>query len=217
MPEGPEDYPKVHLPDVPHRRLLEGQAAFVTGANSGIGDAVAISLGAAGADVCVDFVGNPDPAAEIESHGSKAVVHQADVSRKEQVVAMFENTRTAFGTGDIPVNNAGLQRDSKFEDMTLAQWRKVIDVNLTGRFLCAREAVREFKRRGVKPGVSRAEGKIICMSSVHQVIPYKRTGEAPEIGRAAVRLAGDDSDCIHGISLFVDGGMTLCPGFEAGG
>ncbi len=258
--------------------------AVVTGANSGIGRAVAISLGGAGANVCVNFVGNPDAAAEvvaeIESQGSKAIVHQADVSNEEQVIAMFDDVRAAFGTVDILVCNAGLQQDAKFEDMTLAQWQKVIDVNLTGQFLCAREAVREFKKRGVRPEVSCAAGKIICMSSVHEVIPwgghvnyaaskggvmlmmksiaqevapwrirvnsicpgairtpintdawntpehyaalmklipYKRIGEAPEIGRAAVWLASDDSDYIHGISLFVDGGMTLYPGFEAGG
>src|SRR5258708_1215267 len=176
MPEDPKDYPKVHLPDVPHRRLLEGQVAVVTGANSGIGKAVAISLGAAGANVCVNFVGNPEAAAEvvaeIGSHGSKAIVHQADVSKEDQVIAMFGDARAAFGTVDILVNNAGLQQDAKFEDMTPAQWQKVIDVNLTGQFLCAREAVREFKRRGVRPEISCAAGKIICMSSVHEVIPW---------------------------------------------
>jgi glucose 1-dehydrogenase len=70
------------------------------------------------------------------------------------------------------VANAGLQRDAAYDEMTLEQWNKVISVNLTGQFLCTREAVKEFKRRGVREEVSAAAGKIICMSSVHQVIPW---------------------------------------------
>ena len=284
MPDSHENYPSAIVPDLPHRRLLEGQTAIVTGASSGIGRAVAVSLGGAGANVCVNYVVGPDAAqevvAEIQSHGSKAFAQQADISKEDQVIAMFDAVRKEFGTVDILVNNAGLQQDSRFEDMTLAQWQKVIDVNLTGQFLCSREAVREFKKRGVRPEISCAAGKIICMSSVHEVIPwgghvnyaaskggvmlmmksiaqevapwrirvnsicpgairtpintgawdtpehyaalmklipYKRIGEAPEIGRAAVWLASDDSDYIHGTSIFIDGGMTLYPGFEAGG
>jgi glucose 1-dehydrogenase len=174
---------------------------------------------------------------------------------------MFEAVRNEFGSVDILVNNAGLQSDAPFVEMTRAQWQKVIDVNLTGQFLCAREAVREFRRQGVRPEISCAAGKIICISSVHEVIPwagqevapwrirvnsiapgairtpinmgawdtpehyaellklipYKRIGEAQEIGRAAAWLVSDDSDYIHGVTLFVDGGMTLYPGFETGG
>src|SRR5438046_4808901 len=85
---------------------------------------------------------------------------------------MFAKMFREFGTVDILINNAGLQKDSKFEDMTLEQWNTVIGVNLTGQFLCAREAVREFKRRGIKKEVSCAAGKIICISSVHDVIPW---------------------------------------------
>ena len=87
-------------------------------------------------------------------------------------MAMYEAMFKKFGTIDILVNNAGIQRDSPFDQMTLAQWQAVIDVNLTGQFLCAREAVKEFKRRGVVESVSCAAGKIICMSSVHEVIPW---------------------------------------------
>jgi glucose 1-dehydrogenase len=164
--------------------------------------------------------------------------------------------------------------------MTLAQWNTVIGVNLTGQFLCAREAIREFKRRGVVKEVSAAAGKIICMSSVHEVIPwaghanyaaskggvmllmksiaqevaphrirvnsicpgairtpintaawdtpaayeelmklvpYKRIGEPEDIGQVAAFLASDLADYINGASIFVDGGMTLYPGFAAGG
>ena len=278
------DYPEVHLPQVPARRLLEGQTAIVTGASSGIGKAVAVALGASGAQVCVNYVTGSEKAEAvveaIEKDGSHAFAHQADVSREADVVAMFEATREEFGAVDILVNNAGLQVDAPFVEMTHAQWQKVIDVNLTGQFFCAREAVREFRRHGVRPEISCAAGKIICVSSVHEVIPwaghvnyaaskggvmlmmksiaqevapwrirvnsiapgairtpinmaawdtpehyaellklipYKRIGEPQEIGRAAAWLASDDSDYVHGVTLFIDGGMTLYPGFETGG
>jgi glucose 1-dehydrogenase len=157
-------------------KKLSGQTALVTGANSGIGEGVAISLGEAGANVVVNYVANPDAANEIvekiKSFGSNAVAIQADVSKEDQVISMFQQTVQQFGTLDILVNNAGLQRDARFHEMTLAQWQLVIDVNLTGQFLCAREAVREFLRRGIVPERSVACGKIICMSSVHELIPW---------------------------------------------
>jgi glucose 1-dehydrogenase len=272
------------MPNVPARRLLEGQTAIVTGASSGIGKAIALQLGRAGANVCVNYVTGPEKAQEvadaIEEAGSHAVDIRADVSSEADVQAMFAQAKEEFGTVDILVNNAGLQVDAPFHEMSLAQWQKVIDVNLTGQFLCSREAVREFKRRGVVPGVSCSAGKIICISSVHEVIPwaghvnyatskggvmlmmksiaqevapwrirvnsiapgairtpintqawdtpehysellklipYKRIGEPEEVGRAAVWIASDDADYVHGITLFVDGGMTLYPGFETGG
>lgn len=148
---------------------LAGQKALVTGANSGIGEAVAIALGEAGADVVVNYVTGEDRAEavadEIRRSGVRALVHQADVSEEDQVQQMFRCAIAELGTIDILVNNAGLQRDAPFHAMTLAEWSRVIGVNLTGQFLCAREAVREFLRRGVVPGVSRAAGKIICISS----------------------------------------------------
>ena len=157
-------------------KKLSGQTALVTGANSGIGEGVAISLGEAGANVVVNYVANPDAANEIvekiKSFGSNAVAIQADVSKEDQVISMFQQTVQQFGTLDILVNNAGLQRDAKFHEMTLAQWQLVIDVNLTGQFLCGREAIREFLRRGIVPERSVACGKIICMSSVHELIPW---------------------------------------------
>ena len=109
---------------------------------------------------------------EIEGFGVRAYAHEADVSQEDQVVAMVARMVEEFGTIDIMVANAGLQRDAPVDEMTLAQWQKVMDVNLTGQFLCAREAAKEFVRRGVVPEVSRAAGKIICMSSVHQIIPW---------------------------------------------
>jgi len=157
-------------------KKLSGQTALVTGANSGIGEGVAIALGEAGANVIVNFVSNPDVAnavvEKIISFGSNAIAIQADVSKEEQVIGMFKQAVDQFGTVDILINNAGLQRDSKFHEMTLAQWQLVIDVNLTGQFLCAREAIREFLRRGIVAERSVACGKIICMSSVHELIPW---------------------------------------------
>jgi glucose 1-dehydrogenase len=265
-------------------RLLVGQKALVTGANSGIGRGVAIALGQAGADVVVNYVVGEDAAeavvAEIRKAGVKAYAHPTDVSNEAQVNAMFERMCQEFGTIDILVNNAGLQRDAPFASMTLQQWNTVIGVNLTGQFLCARAAVREFLRRGVVPSISCAAGKIICMSSVHQeipwaghpnyasskggiklmmeslaqevaphrirvnaiapgairtpintaawqtpqayaslmtLVPYGRIGEPEDIARAAVWLASDQSDYVVGTTLFVDGGMTLYPGFATGG
>ncbi|OSI76497.1 sugar dehydrogenase [Bradyrhizobium canariense] len=156
--------------------ILEGQPALVTGANSGIGRAVALGLAASGADVVVNYVVDPqaadDVAHQVEALGRKAITIKADVSNEEDVQSMFSSAIGRFGTLHIVVNNAGLQRDAPFHDMTLEQWNKVIGVNLTGQFLCAREAIREFKRRGVVKDISAAAGKLVCMSSVHQEIPW---------------------------------------------
>ncbi|HEX3208096.1 MAG TPA: glucose 1-dehydrogenase [Geminicoccaceae bacterium] len=279
-----DELPPVVMPSCEIRRTLAGQKALVTGANSGIGRGVALALGKAGAAVVVNYVAAPEQAeevvAEIRHEGGQAFAYKADVSQEDQVQAMFAKMITEFETIDILVNNAGLQRDARLEEMTLAQWNLVIGVNLTGQFLCAREAVREFKRRGVRPEISCAAGKIICISSVHEVIPwaghinyaaskggiqmmmksiaqevaphrirvnsvcpgairtpintaawntpeayaelmklvpYKRIGEVEDIGRVTAWLASDEADYITGASIFVDGGMTLYPGFEAGG
>ena len=279
-----ENLPPVVMPSCEVRKVLAGQKALVTGANSGIGKGVALALGKAGADVVVNYVSRPEQAeevaAEIRHEGGNAYAHQADVSQEDQVRAMFAEMFEKFGTIDILVNNAGLQKDACLEEMTLKDWNTVIGVNLTGQFLCAREAVKEFKRRGVRPEVSCAAGKIVCISSVHEVIPwaghinyaaskggvmmmmksiaqetaphrirvnsvcpgairtpintaawstpeayaelmklvpYKRIGEVEDIGRVVAWLASDEADYITGASIFVDGGMTLYPGFEAGG
>jgi glucose 1-dehydrogenase len=164
------------MPTLPIPALLKGQKALVTGANSGIGKAVAIALGQAGADVAVNYVDGEAAAQEVVAAigacGSRAIAIKADVSSETDVQAMFQQMYREFGTIDILVNNAGLQRDAPFDQMTLAQWNMVLGVNLTGQFLCAREALREFKRRGVVKEISVAAGKIICMSSVHEVIPW---------------------------------------------
>ena len=164
------------LPTLAVPVILKGQKALVTGANSGIGRAIALALGAAGADVAVNYVDGEAAAQEVVNSigalGGRAIAIKADVSSEAEVQAMFQLMIQEFGTIDILVNNAGLQRDAPFDQMTLAQWNFVIGVNLTGQFLCAREALREFKRRGVVKEVSVAAGKIICISSVHEVIPW---------------------------------------------
>jgi glucose 1-dehydrogenase len=171
-----EKLPDVVMPRCELHKILKGQKVLVTGANSGIGKAVAIAMGEAGADVMVNYYTNEadalDVVKKIEAYGVKAMAYQADVSQETQVEEMFRTMKAHFGTIDILVNNAGIQMDAPFHEMTLQQWRRVIDVNLTGHFLCARAAIREFKQRGVIPEVSCSAGKIIFISSVHEVIPW---------------------------------------------
>ena len=267
-------------------KKLQGQVAIVTGGDSGIGAGVAKALAAEGAHVVVNHssahsIDKGDKiVSEIITDGGSAVRYQCDVSKEEEVVAMFADTIKDCNTIDILVNNAGWQKDAPFQEMTLEQWNLVIGVNLTGQFLCSREAIREFLRRGVDPARSKAAGKIIQMSSVHEVIPwgghanyaaskggvmmlmktlaqefagkkirinsicpgaiqtpinrqawespealeklltlvpYQRIGQPEDIGKAAVWLASDESDYVTGASLFVDGGMTLYPGFSDNG
>lgn len=161
----------------PNKRLA-GQTAIVTGANSGIGAAIAEALGKDGANVVINYIVNPE-AAEDLAHRicddpicGQAITFNADVTREDQVEAMFQTAIDTFGTVDIVVPNAGLQRDYRLHEMPLSEWQKVIDVNLTGQFLCARAGLREFMRRGMRPEVSRALGKIIHISSVHEIIPW---------------------------------------------
>lgn len=267
-------------------QLLKNQIAIITGASSGIGAGCAIELSKAGATVIVNYpvAATKDMAQKvvdtITASGGKAIAYQCDVSKEPEVMQMFADVIKQFGTVDILINNAGLQKDAKFTEMTLEQWNFVIGVNLTGQFLCAREAIKEFLRRGVDETKSKAAGKIICMSSVHEVIPWaghanyaaskggvmllmktlaqefapkkirinsiapgaiatpinhsgwdtpdhlqqllklipaKRIGQVEDIGKAAVWLCSDESDYVNGTSLFVDGGMTLYPGFEDNG
>jgi glucose 1-dehydrogenase len=265
-------------------KKLQGQVAIVTGASSGIGAGVAKALSEAGAIVVINYSSSPEKADvvlnEIKAKGGEGFTVKADVSREAEVIDMFQQTINRYGTVDILVNNAGLQKDAKFHNMTLEEWNHVIGINLTGQFLCSREAIKEFMRRGIVPERSKSAGKIVCMSSVHEVIPWaghanysaskggvmmlmksiaqeyaplkirvnsigpgairtpinhaawqtpeaynqllklipaKRIGEAEDIGGAAVWLSSDDSEYVNGITLFVDGGMLLYPGFEDNG
>ena len=263
---------------------LKGQSALVTGADSGIGKGVALALASAGANVIINHVDAHEIAQqtvdEITAAGGAAYAIHADISKEDEVKAMFAEMYQQYGTIDILVNNAGIQKDSKFVDMTLDQWNFVIGINLTGQFLCSREATKEFIRRGVVPERSKAAGKIICMSSVHEVIPwaghvnyatskggvsmfmktiaqelaphkirvvgigpgaiqtpinkgawgtpealeklltlipYNRIGEPEDIGKLAAWLVSDEADYITGTTIFMDGGMTLYPGFADNG
>ena len=263
---------------------LKGQKALVTGASSGIGEGIARALAAAGAAVVVNYAGSVDNANRvvdgIKTAGGEARAIRADVAREPDVDAMFAEMLAAWGRIDILVSNAGIQKDAAFVDMTLEQWNTVLGVNLTGTFLCTRAAARAMIGQGVVPGVSRAAGKIICIWSVDEVIPwaghvnyasskggmkmfmqsvaqelaphrirvnaispgaiqtpinraawetpdalkslltlipYGRIGVPEDIGQAAVWLASDASDYVHGQSIFVDGGMTLYPEFAHGG
>lgn len=265
---------------------LKNQVAIITGASSGIGSGVAHAIAKSGAAVVINYPYDKEKEAaqkvldDISAGGGRGIIFMADVSKEDQVIKMFADVIKQFGTVDILVNNAGIQKDSPFQEMTLENWNLVLNVNLTGQFLCAREAVKEFLRRGIKTERSVAAGKIICMSSVHQVIPwaghanyatskggimllmktlaqefapkkirvnsiapgaiktninrsawdtpgaekkllelipYGRVGETSDIGKAAVWLASDQSDYVNGATLFVDGGMTLFPGFTTNG
>jgi glucose 1-dehydrogenase len=175
LPEDP-NYPTPLVPSGCVPPILKGQRAIVTGANTGIGKAVAIALGQAGADVVVNYLQGEDEAGQvvemIRRTGSLALAVQADIAREDEVQALFGQAVDEFGTLDILVNNAGLHDEAPIDKMTLAQWNHVIGVNLTGQFLCIREAIRLFKQRGVIEPVSVSAGKIICISSVHEVIPY---------------------------------------------
>jgi glucose 1-dehydrogenase len=263
---------------------LSGQTALVTGGSSGIGAGIVRALARVGAQVAVNFRSHGEAAnrivREIERDGGRAIPVEADVASEEAVESMVRQVLDRFGRLDILVANSGLQQDAPFREMTLDQWRRVIDVNLTGQFLCCRAAVRQFMAQKERPDLSRARGKIICMSSVHEVIPwaghvnyaaskggvmlmmksiaqevaparirvnaiapgairtpinraawetedalrkllklipYGRIGEPEDIAKAAVWLASDESDYVTGTTLFVDGGMTLYPGFADNG
>ncbi len=161
----------------PNERL-KGQTAIVTGGSTGIGAAVAMALGKDGANVIVNYLSHQEEAEKIvkeineNSICGEAIAMMADVSKEKDVINIFQEGIAKFGTIDICVANAGLQQDAALHEMSLDQWQKVIDVNLTGQFLVVREAIKEFMRRGMRKDVSKSLGKIIHMSSVHQIIPW---------------------------------------------
>jgi glucose 1-dehydrogenase len=154
---------------------LTGQAAIVTGASSGLGRASAIAFAKVGAKVAVNYNSSADKAREvveaIERAGGEAFACRADTSDEAAVVKLFDETVERYGGVDIVFANAGMQKDAAYADLTLEDWKRVIDVNLTGQFLVSREAVRRFRKQGDR-GFSRAIGKILFMSSVHEVIPW---------------------------------------------
>jgi glucose 1-dehydrogenase len=268
------------------KQRLKTQIALITGAGTGLGAAIAEEMANAGAFVVINYP-RPDGRdkaqnvlSRIINNGGEGMLYEADISKEAEVIQMFSQVIKLKGTIHILVNNAGIQQDAAFTEMTIEKWQAVIDVNLTGQFLCSREAVKEFLRRGIVPEQSVAAGKIICISSVHEVIPwaghanyaaskggvmllmksiaqevapqkirinsicpgaiktpinlhawdtpaaeekllklipYGRVGIPSDIGKTAVWLASDESDYVNGASLFVDGGMTLYPGFTTNG
>ncbi len=264
-------------------KRLQGQTAIVTGASSGLGQGIAIEMGKEGANVCINYYSDEEGAdvtlKAIEKAGGQGFTIQADVSDPDDVEKMFQETIDTFGTVDILMNNAGIQKDAPFLEMSHEDWQRVVDVNLSGQFYCAQAAAKEFVRRGMTD-YSKALGKIICMSSVHDIIPwaghinyatakggllmfmktlaqelgaqkirvngispgaiktdinedvwgndatmkelltlipYQRIGETEDVGKLAVWLASDESDYVHGQTIYIDGGMTLYPGFVGNG
>lgn len=157
-------------------KKLKGQVAIVTGSSSGIGKGIVLAMAKAGAKVVVNYHSNEESAEkildEIKSFGGEGIAVEANVSKEEDVKKLFQSTYDAFETLDILVNNAGIQKDADLVDMSLEDWQMVIDINLTGQFLCAREAAKEFIKRGIVKERSKAAGKMIFMSSVHDVIPW---------------------------------------------
>jgi glucose 1-dehydrogenase len=277
--------PPNEMPPAPIHRVLQGQKALVTGASKGLGQAMAIGFAQAGADVLVNYSsdekGARETAAAVEAIGQKAVIYKANVGREREVLGMFDCMFENFGRLDICVPNAAIQLNAKIDEMSLQQWQDVMDINLTGMFLCARESIRAFKRQGIDRSRSYACGKLIFMSSVHDIIPWeghanyaaakgglmllmksiaqevahlrirvnaispgairtpmnvekltspeifesallklipaKRIGEPEDVARAAVWLASDESDYVCGTTIYLDGGMTLYPGFIGAG
>ncbi|ESR24622.1 glucose 1-dehydrogenase [Lutibaculum baratangense] len=263
--------------------LLAGQAALVTGASSGIGAGIAKALAGEGAVVGVNYRSDrasaEDVVAAIAEAGGEAFEIEADVTEEDGVEEMMRTFLDRAGRLDVMVPNAGIQKDASIDEMTLDHWKSVLDVNLTGQFLCARAAIAQFDTQP-GPATSASVGKIICMSSVHQdipcagrvnyaaskggidmmmrslaqevahrririnsiapgaiktpineeawqteeaerqlleLIPYGRVGVVEDVARAAVWLASDLSDYVVGTTLYVDGGMSLYPGFRDNG
>jgi len=262
---------------------LGGRVALVTGGDTGIGAAVSRELARCGAKVAINWHSRPDDAEklveEIAKGGGQALSVGGDVSSEKDAERMISEAAARFGRIDIVVSNAGIQLDSPALEMKADEWRKVLDVNLTGQFLVARAAARRFVDQGVSNG-RRAAGVIVCMSSVHDVvpwaghanyaaakggvdmlmktlaqefashkirvvgiapgaiktdinrdvwedeekakelrtlIPYGRIGEVEDVAKPVAWLCSDDADYITGTTLYVDGGMTLYPGFIGNG
>ena len=148
-------------------QLLEGRRALVTGGDSGIGKATAFELAARGAAVAINYLDDPAAAeamtAEIEARGGRAIAIQMDVSKEADVIRAFDETEEALGGLDLLVSNAGVQEPYPIEELPLESWEKVIGVNLTGAFLCCREAARRIEA-----------GTIVVNTSVHEIMPWMR-------------------------------------------
>lgn len=264
--------------------LATNQTVLVTGASSGIGQGIAIAFGKQGANVIVNYHNDEEGAnftlEQILKVGGQGFTYKADVGKEDEVISMFKKAEDEYETLDVLINNAGIQADSSFADMTFEQWNKVIGTNLSGQFLCAREAIKQFQNKKQSSPEGKAIGNIIFISSVHDIIPwaghvnyasskggilmlmkslaleiapkkirvngispgaiatdindevwkdeekkkelmklipYKRIGLPEDIAKVAVWLASHESDYITGTTIYVDGGMTLYPGFVNNG
>ncbi|WP_263356042.1 glucose 1-dehydrogenase [Acidicapsa ligni] len=147
---------------------LSGKVAVVTGAGTGIGQAIAVAFAEAGASVVVDYVGGPavptETLSRIAAVQGKAIAVAADISNPDAVNELVQKTVTTFGRLDIFVNNAGIEKKFAFVDYPLEEWLKIIAVNLTGPFLCSQAAARQMILQG-------NGGRIINISSIHEDLP----------------------------------------------
>jgi glucose 1-dehydrogenase len=154
---------------------LKGKGVLVTGGTSGIGQAIAVKFAEYGANVAINYLREPDEAADTEQQvtacvnkvqqtGVRDVLVQGDVSKEDEVSAMVGKAISELDGVDVLINNAGIQISRHSDELSSADFDKVLAVNIRGSFLCAREAIKHFLAEG-KPGV------IINVSSVHQLIP----------------------------------------------
>ncbi|RRA49922.1 SDR family NAD(P)-dependent oxidoreductase [Acidipila sp. EB88] len=149
--------------------FLEGRVAVVTGAGSGIGQAIAVRLAKEGAKVVVDYIGSDEGAKEtlssIHAAGGEGVIFQADVTDLQQVQALMDVAHSTYGKCDVLVNNAGLEIKADFWDVTEEQYEKVLDVNLKGPFFLTQAFVRRLRETDAK-------GRVINISSVHEDMAF---------------------------------------------
>lgn len=155
---------------------LQGKTALVTGATSGIGQAIAFRLAQEGCNVAINYRSKPDTAEEtrtelmekacgdVESCSVKSLLVRGDISQEEDVISIVQQTITTFGHLDILVNNAGIQAESASHEVELDSFDQVLNVNLRGAYICAREAIKYWSSQG-------HPGSIVNISSVHEIIP----------------------------------------------
>lgn len=255
---------------------LKNKVAVVTGGSKGIGQAIAARFGQEHMSVVINYRSDKTGADEavkmIEANGGQAIAVQADISEEAGATTLLNAALNNFGGLDVWVNNAGMENRVATNEMPLADWQRVLNINLTGVFLGSRAALDYFVKND-------KQGNIINMSSVHEQIPWpgfahyaaskggvklfnetiameyancgvrvnaigpgaintpinaekfadktqlndtlemvpmKRIGDPEDVAAAAAWLASDQSSYVTGVTLFVDGGMTLYPSFQNG-
>ena len=194
--------------------MLTGQRCVVTGASSGIGLAIARACGEAGAAILVHYHSHAQEAGElveaIRQAGGEAHAVEADLGEPADCERLLREATRLLGGVDVLVANAGIQKDAAFTELTLDDWRRVIDLNLTGQFLCAQHAVRAFRAQGMDAQRSRALGKIVFINSVHQRIPW--AGHANYVAaKGGLKLL------MESVAQELAGAMSLYPAFREGG